>query len=191
MRGPDPAAGLVSLIAKTSARMNRALAAKLKAAGISVTPEQWAVFAAVVGCPGSAQARIAEKGLKDRATVTRMIDVLERDGLLGRRSDGRDRRTYRIVLSKAGERTVERILPLIADVNKEMTEGLSKSEIRTLGRLLLIVESNLSEVVGPATATLARRAGSSPTGSPRRMRAGTRGGTRVSPRARALPRRVS
>jgi hypothetical protein len=52
--------------------MNRALAARLKSNGIPITPEQWAVLAAVMDGPGSAQARIAEKGLKDRATVTQI-----------------------------------------------------------------------------------------------------------------------
>lgn len=102
------------------------------------------MLAAVMGSPGAAQARIAEKGLKDRATVTRIVDVLEREGHLVRRNDERDRRAHRVDLSDHGRRTVEKIVPLVVDLNREMAEGLSKADVRSLVRLLRILEGNLS-----------------------------------------------
>jgi DNA-binding MarR family transcriptional regulator len=124
--------------------MNRRLTAMLKERGIRVTPEQWAVLSAIMGSRGDTQTRIADRGLKDRANVTRILDVLECAGLISRRADAADRRAYRIFLTEKGESTVGRIVPIVNALNLEMARGMTAQETAVLGRLLAAVERNLS-----------------------------------------------
>ncbi len=133
-------------LAKTTARMNRILGMLFKVNGITVTPEQWSVLAAVMGDPGNAQARIAERGFKDKATVTRILDLLERDGLIQRRGDDKDRRAYRVYLSENGKRVVGKILPCIALLNRTMSRGFSSAEHRQFMSLLDRIGRNLSNL---------------------------------------------
>ena len=53
--------------------------------------------------PDATQVEIANRIGIERATLTRMLDTLEADGLIERLADPADRRTKRIRLTKAGE----------------------------------------------------------------------------------------
>jgi DNA-binding MarR family transcriptional regulator len=52
---------------------------------------------------------LAEQLQVDAPTVTRKIQQLERDGLVGRHADPDDRRATQIELTSAGKRTIERV----------------------------------------------------------------------------------
>jgi DNA-binding MarR family transcriptional regulator len=64
--------------------------------------------------------------------LTGIIDRLEREQLVGRRDDGRDRRIVRVTLTAKGRRLTDTMLPEYADDVHEMLDGLSP---RTLAQL--------------------------------------------------------
>ncbi len=90
-------------------------------------------------CAGKAlrtPAQLAEAASVTRATMTGLIDTLERDGLVRREKDPADRRMMSVVLTPAGHSFLRGILPGHFRLMAQMMRGLSEAERKTLVRLL-------------------------------------------------------
>ncbi|MGS2808166.1 MarR family winged helix-turn-helix transcriptional regulator [Nocardia sp. MW-W600-9] len=74
----------------------------------------------------------------DRSEVVRLVDALERAGLVERTRDGSDRRKYRLRITDAGRKQCKRTDRLIADATARVLERLDPEQQRTLHRLTLI-----------------------------------------------------
>src|SRR3954447_12637478 len=71
-----------------------------------------------------------------RATVTGLLDGLEREGLIERHSDPTDRRMVRIKLTRSGEALLERVRPAYFRWLTRILEPLNESERQQLVHLL-------------------------------------------------------
>jgi DNA-binding MarR family transcriptional regulator len=84
-------------------------------------------------------AGLAEKIGVSRATMTGLLDGLERDGLIARLGEQADRRKTMIKLTLSGQRYLERILPdhfrRVAKLMAELGEGERKNLIRLLQKV--------------------------------------------------------
>lgn len=81
-------------------------------------------------------------------TMTRTIGRMEAQGFVTRQADGRDARLTKVYLTEEGRSSVERIALAAADCERQATLGLSGKEIKSLIKLLIQVETNLSEKAG-------------------------------------------
>ena len=104
------------------------------------------LFDKIAGIPlPQTPAELAEKAGVARATITGLVDTLERDGLVTRRHDSGDRRMMLIHLTPRGQAALEAILPGHFKQMAQQMLPLSESERRTLVRLL-------SKLAGPTAA---------------------------------------
>ena len=71
-----------------------------------------------------------------RATMTGLVDTLERDGLVRREPDPDDRRMMFVDLTERGRRALLEVLPGQFDYMSEVMSPLPEGERRTLVRLL-------------------------------------------------------
>lgn len=99
------------LLGKAYQRVNQD--AKRRLAPYGVTPVQYALLAVLWERDDRSGAELGERLLLDSATVTGVLDRLERAGLVLRRPDARDRRVNRIALTPRGR-------ALRADLAREM-----------------------------------------------------------------------
>jgi MarR family 2-MHQ and catechol resistance regulon transcriptional repressor len=81
------------------------------------------------------QGEVSQKVLKSGSNMTLVIDNLERDGLVRRERDPKDRRVIYVHLTEAGSRKVEAVLPGHVAALVEEFSVLSASEQETLGAL--------------------------------------------------------
>jgi len=81
-------------------------------------------------------ADLAEKAGVTRATITGLVDTLERDGFVVREHDPRDRRMMLVHLTPLGVSTLESVLPGHFQQMAQQMAPLSQDERRTLVRLL-------------------------------------------------------
>ena len=139
------AGSLGFLVGRANAAMRAGFNRAIAGAGIAATTEQWGVLNIVRASPGIIQSVLAERSMKDRTNVTRMLDLLEKNGHIERRSDADDRRSYRIYITTAGEELLERLRPLAVAVNKKATRGFTGEERRLLTGLLKKIHANMSE----------------------------------------------
>ena len=67
----------------------------------------------------------------EAATLVKLVDHMEKEGLLKRCTSETDRRVKHLRLSEEGKKVVENIRSYAADLRKEVLSGLSQSEIKT------------------------------------------------------------
>lgn len=97
---------------------------------------QWAVLMHLWSNDGMTQAQLARRIAIEQPTMVRTIDRMERDGLVTRSPDPRDRRAIRISLTERGSALRDELVPLAAGVNRAATAALTDHEVITLRRLL-------------------------------------------------------
>ena len=76
-----------------------------------LTYSQFAVLEALYHLGAMTQGEISAKVLKSGSNMTTVIDNLERDGLVRRERDEKDRRVIHVHLTEAGKGKIEAVLP--------------------------------------------------------------------------------
>ena len=87
-------------------------------------------------------AELAEAAGVTRATMTGLIDTLERDGLVKREPDPDDRRMMSVLLTPKGEKFLNEFLPGHFKLIAELMAPLSESERKTLVKLLVKIQGH-------------------------------------------------
>lgn len=113
------------------------------ARGFGVTGPQWRVLGVLKERPGESQAVLAAELEVEAITAGRMIDRLEKAGLVERRADPADRRTWRLFLTAAGERLLEQLRATVSDVTGGILAGFAAGERDQLLALLARLRRNL------------------------------------------------
>ena len=98
---------LLSLLARASFVVSSEFHGRLRARGVSVPV--WRVLAMLSGGPETVTT-LAEGCLLQQPTMTKVLDRMERDGLVKRQQDARDRRLVRVHLAPKGEAMVGDLL---------------------------------------------------------------------------------
>ncbi len=88
----------------------------------------------------STPSQLAEKSGVSRATMTRLIDGLARDGLVKRLGDRSDRRKYSIRLTAAGQARLDEVMPEYYPRVKRMMKVLSAAQREQLLQNLLLLK---------------------------------------------------
>lgn len=130
-------------VVKLALRMKQELRRAYLSAGMDVTPEQWAVINKLFLNDGLSQSELAEQTWKDRPTITRILDTLERRGLVVRGRDHTDRRRYRVHLTMAGSELRARLFPVTKALGARLVEGMDENDIVALKASLDRMLSNL------------------------------------------------
>lgn len=109
----------------------------------------WSAFVVlfVLRIWGKQESRVlaAEAGVSG-GTLTGVLDTLERKGLASRHPVTSDRRRVEVVLTDAGTRVVNEVMPAINSVESRVTGGLDEDEKEMLARLLRKVLRSVEEL---------------------------------------------
>jgi len=108
--------------------------------GLELTPEQWIVLARLWEKDGQSQSALSELTLRDRPTMSRIIDTMEKSGLVERSVDEHDARSRRVLLTRTGRSLQAKLVPvakkLVARLERDIPERDLEVTHRTLGRML-------------------------------------------------------
>ncbi len=90
------------------------------------------------GAP-STPAELAEEAGVTRATMTGLIDTLEKDGIVSRAADATDRRTVLVAMTDSGRTLIENMLPdyfeCVCEIMKPLTANQQKQLVGLLQRI--------------------------------------------------------
>ncbi|MEF3697829.1 MarR family winged helix-turn-helix transcriptional regulator [Desulfolutivibrio sp.] len=148
---PEQAPGF--LISRTAMRMRLNLRRLFLENGLDVTPEQWGVLLCLWREEGLTQSGLADRTVKDRTTITRILDLLEKKGLAQRRKDASDRRTFRIHLTEAGRQARKELFPLVQGFAGKIYADLHEADLSALQSIMAKINNRLDELesdVAPA-----------------------------------------
>jgi MarR family transcriptional regulator, organic hydroperoxide resistance regulator len=118
-----------------------ALAARL--ANLGVALNHYYYLRALFEEDGLTPAQLSARIRMDRATVTTVLDTMERQGLVRRVRHQHDRRKIQIFLTEAGEVLREPVLACIAGVNAAALSGVSPADFEHFRRTLHTLTTNL------------------------------------------------
>lgn len=124
-------------------RFEWAVNAELADEGISYRQFQILAWLALEG--GLCQAHLAQKMNVQPPTIVKVVDRMERDGLIVRCSSGGDRRKRIIKPTKKAVPVWKRIVKCVKRVRRAAEAGLSKEEVAQLRNLLERVHDNLGD----------------------------------------------
>lgn len=133
---------LAALLADTARHMRRAFDARARTIG--VTRPQWQVLVVLRRNEGVNQGGLADLLEVEPITVCRMIDRLQEAGLVERRADPADRRSWRLFLTGKAKELVAQFRPLADDMLDEALVGISEDQRRKLAETLETIRQNLS-----------------------------------------------
>ena len=103
---------------------------------LDLTAQQWSPLFLMAQGKGDTAAALARARDTDTGAMTRMLDRLERKGLVQRKRSAGDRRVVHLEVTAEGRRAIARVPFAISDVLNLHLAGFSEREIRQLKRFL-------------------------------------------------------
>lgn len=108
-----------------------------------ITPEQWSALNQIDKAQGLIQKEIAERTGKDKPTTTRILDLLEKKGLIYRKTGKTDRRSLLVYSTEQGRAIIRATEGIEDSVTNEVRCCMSDEEYRMLMALLLRTHQHL------------------------------------------------
>ena len=131
------------LIYQAERAMHNNINQALQAAGIPLIIEQWAVLCELFHENEVTQQELANKTRKDKTTLTRLIDTLEKNGWVERTNDPKDRRKRLICYTPKANKQKSKIIEILRNNNNIALENIEESKIREMREILLSIFQNL------------------------------------------------
>ena len=131
------------LTGKISSAINRTFLRSFANEGIEITTEQWSVLACLWQKDKVTQQALCTLTLKDKPSMTRLIDKLEKANLVTRVSDHYDRRTNLIHLTEMGTALQIKASEIVNTIATKTLNNISEEELNTCRMVLKKIMSNL------------------------------------------------
>ncbi len=80
-----------------------------------------------------------------RSTLTSILDRMAERGWVSREADERDRRTFRVRLTRQGARVASKVYSHLEKLERSVLRGLSEAEMRTFRAVLEKLENKAEE----------------------------------------------
>jgi DNA-binding MarR family transcriptional regulator len=130
---------------KASTAIARRLQKKFNASNINLTIEQWSVLYHLWKEDGLSQLDLCHASFRDKPSITRLVDNLEKLGLVKRVSDEKDRRINKIFLTADAQRLQDQCMFLAEETLNEALNGVPPEYIEISKEVLQKVYDNLSK----------------------------------------------
>ncbi len=126
-----------------STAIARRLQKNFKQHGIDITIEQWSVLYHLWKRDGLSQQELCNATFRDKPSITRLVDNLEKLKLVKRVASVEDRRINMICLSEAAASLRDQTMEMANQTLNEALGGVSAEEIETCKSVLQRVYDNL------------------------------------------------
>lgn len=124
-------------------RLRAELGAGFEAGGFDITPDQWLVLGRLSEEDGISQKELGARIAKDKTNTARIVEIMERKGLVERRVDANDERQRLLFLTAHGSHTHQQLIPIARAVLQRAQVGFSDEEVNALITALNRVYDNL------------------------------------------------
>jgi DNA-binding MarR family transcriptional regulator len=139
------------LINSAHRSMTKRFVSNAMESGLDISLDQWVVLGPVWQMETASQKELGEICLKDKTSITRIIDALEKKNLVVRVPDQIDHRIKRVILTNAGKQLFFDVLPIMEKTREEVKKGISEKDIDTFKNVLSEIIKNLE--IGTEQAT--------------------------------------
>lgn len=116
--------------------------ARLYAAGIDITVDQWLVLKTIHESTDITLQQVGVAVFKDFASITRIVQLLERKGLLRRKPHPTDGRRSELMLTRSGETAIRTVEPIAQAYRRQAMDGIGTEEEARLRAVLKRILEN-------------------------------------------------
>tara|TARA_B100001123_G_scaffold18860_1_gene21157 strand:- start:36 stop:500 length:465 start_codon:yes stop_codon:yes gene_type:complete len=113
--------------------------------GLDISLDQWMVLGPIWQLESASQKELGEITLKDKTSITRLVDMLEKKNLVVRVEDQIDHRIKRVILTNAGKQLFFDVLPIMEKTREEVRKDISDQDIETFKKVLSSIIVNLED----------------------------------------------
>ncbi|MDB5224218.1 MAG: winged helix-turn-helix transcriptional regulator [Chitinophagaceae bacterium] len=128
---------------KASTAIARRLQKNFKQAGLDITIEQWSVLYHLWKEEGQSQQQLCDATFRDKPSITRLVDNLEKLKLVKRVPSKEDRRINLIYLTKEAVQLQEKSMEVANQTLNEALNGVTNGQIEIAKEVLHTVYDNL------------------------------------------------
>ena len=133
---------------KASTAISRRLQKNFRDAGMEITIEQWSLLYHLWKKDGISQQQLCEHTFRDKPSITRLVDNLEKQKLVKRVASKDDRRINLVFLTEAAKQMEESLMGLANQTLNEALVGVTNGQIEIAKEVLQQVYENLSTGLG-------------------------------------------
>lgn len=135
---------LAPWIGRTYKMMNVYISEVIRAHNLKVTKEQWLVLKILhEDHDGIIQNELACITSRNKASLTRLINVMEKNNLVTRIPSQEDSRKNLIYSTKTGKELFLKMKPLMLESIKKLQEGISDTEMKLFIEVMTKIQNNL------------------------------------------------
>ena len=128
----------------TGCKLKQYIAAMLKKQDVPLTPEQFLLIDLLWNQGEMSQQQLADRMQKDKNSVTKLVDAIERKGFVIRKQNSSDRRSNTIVLTEKAELLKNEAKQKGILILDNMLEGITEKELRSFLVTLHKLNSNMT-----------------------------------------------
>ncbi|HHV02853.1 MAG: MarR family transcriptional regulator [Bacteroidales bacterium] len=120
---------------------------ELVANNVDLTPEQYLLIDLLWDEGPLTQQEIANQMQKDKNSITKLIDGLEKKGYVFRETDTEDRRKNLVVVTKMGQAKKQEITRIAIDAADNILSGIPTDELDTVVEVLNKLNKNMKNLL--------------------------------------------
>lgn len=124
------------IVSKSVQVIKNSLYREFKGNGHNITTEQWSVLAKLYYEDGIYQKQLSDYLYKDKPTITRILDLMEKKNLIIRIPDDKDRRKSKVYLTQDGKEVVKELVPVAEEFLQQLIKDLKRDEIERFKEIL-------------------------------------------------------
>lgn len=128
----------------TGCRLKQYIGAMLRQYGVPLTPEQFMLIDLLWNQGEMSQQQLADQLQKDKNSVTKLVDAIERKGFVIRKQNVNDRRSNTLVLTEKAEILKPGAKEKGISILDKMLEGIDEEELRSFLSTLHKLNHNMS-----------------------------------------------
>ena len=114
----------------TGCKLKQFIASKLRQEDVPLTPEQFLLIDLLWNHGSMSQQQLADQMQKDKNSVTKLVDAIERKGFVVRQQNALDRRSNTLVLTEKALELRDGAKQKGISILDEMLDGISETELR-------------------------------------------------------------
>lgn len=137
------------LVGRTSRAIIKRLTKKFHDAGFDISYEQWSILIHLYRKDGQTQQALARTAVKDKAAITRLINVLEKKNIVLRVPDRNDKRSKLIYLTNKAKEFKSELISLVEEMLHEAEQGISYEEMEQCRTTLNKIFTNFDRLNNP------------------------------------------
>lgn len=133
-----------TLIGRTSHAILNILQKKFREEGYNITVEQWQVLINLNNTNDQFHQQLSENIFKEKSTITRLLDGLEKKHLINRVADTSDRRQKRIRITTQGKNLLNKLKPFALEVQGRALNDIDQKQMKSCQDILLKIYNNVT-----------------------------------------------